>query len=134
MAEPFPHRGRTLILAILTAAAGVCLAIGPGDGVHHELHKLNLPVIGGCCCADATHSTCGWTDHFGHPWSGHRKVVATGRVLVVMGLAVGVLSVAARWLRRRVSAGACSACGYDLRGTLPFGIARCPECGRPAAI
>lgn len=25
---------------------------------------------------------------------------------------------------------ACSACGYDLRGTLAAGIERCPECGR----
>jgi hypothetical protein len=135
MAEGPAQRRATLAFAALLIAAGVGLAIGPGDTIHHEIHKLNLPLVGGCCCADATHSTCAWNDHYGHPWRSHRKVGATGVVLVVAGLGSGVISFArSQRARARLKAGACVGCGYDLSGTLPAGIALCPECGRPAAI
>jgi hypothetical protein len=59
---------------------------------------------------------------------------------LVLLSAGGVLSYAAvvssferRRRRRDPLARPCEACGYDLRGTIPAGIRRCPECGQPVS-
>jgi hypothetical protein len=50
-------------------------------------------------------------------------------LFVILPLAVGSCLVRRRRLARRLSAGRCIACGYDLRASPE----RCPECGRAAA-
>ena len=70
-----------------------------------------------------------------------RGVSLAQRVLLVTGLAglvvglpsmlVGTAHAILSWrARRRLGAGLCPGCGYDLRATPD----RCPECGRVAAV
>jgi hypothetical protein len=48
---------------------------------------------------------------------------------VVMGLGGAVGAAAVLLFGRRVKAGACVGCGYDLRGLTSASGGRCPECG-----
>ncbi len=50
----------------------------------------------------------------------------SGAALVIAGVFAAVTVYEARLLRRRLAAGLCPGCGYDLRASKD----RCPECGR----
>ena len=66
-----------------------------------------------------------------HEWRWHPLVCCSPALIaVVCGGATGPFWWRRRRLVRRVVAGRCPACGYDLRAT----PGRCPECGRAAAV
>jgi hypothetical protein len=51
---------------------GLLLVVGPTEPVHHQLHKWELkPYFVRCCCANAAHTECAWSDHFGKWWPYH---------------------------------------------------------------
>ena len=66
--------------------------VGPGQYLHHQLHKWSMPSFNECCCANEEHSECAWNDHFGHAWSAHRSIPVVGfYILIVSSLLFPVL-------------------------------------------
>ncbi|MBI5397743.1 MAG: hypothetical protein HZA91_20790 [Verrucomicrobia bacterium] len=87
-----------MITGFVGMAAGLLVMVGPGDVMHHQLHKWNIrPYFKRCCCANADHSKCAWNDHFGKSWSAHHPGISLAGFLVAAfsastaGLAWGLL-------------------------------------------
>lgn len=77
--------------AIGGLVAGMILVVGPTEPVHHQLHKWDIkPYFVVCCCANADHSYCAWSDHFGKWWPYHHPGFARLGLIVlgVSGLAL----------------------------------------------
>ena len=95
---------RIKIAAFVGLLVGLILVMGPTEPVHHQLHKWDLkPYFACCCCANADHSDCAWSDHFGKWWPHHHPGFARlGRlVIVVSGLAL----LGIQWRGRRARQG-----------------------------
>ncbi len=65
---------------------GLILVLGPTEPIHHQMHKWDLkPYFKCCCCANADHTECAWSDHFGKWWPLHHPGFARlGLVLLAM--------------------------------------------------
>lgn len=60
----------------VVAAGGMVVAlllvVGPTEPIHHQLHIWDVqPYFVACCCANAAHTVCAWSDHFGKWWPLH---------------------------------------------------------------
>ena len=87
-----------MVLGLWILGAGMLCAIGPGDRLHHELHKRGIGPFKPCCCRNADHTVCAWGDHFGGPWRAHHPRIAR---LGLPMIGCGVTALAACWLAGR---------------------------------
>ena len=114
----------------LTVLLGLLLALGPGETLHHQLHKWDIkPYFRECCCADPRHTRCAWGDHFGGPWRRHHPGISLfGFTVLGLTVVVGLTACVCRCLcKGLIPPGHCQDCGYDLTGNVS---GRCPECGK----
>lgn len=80
------------ISGFLAMGIGLAIMIGPGDALHHQLHKWDIkPYFVRCCCANADHTECAWTDHSGHRWAAHHRLSRAGFLLATCSAALAGL-------------------------------------------
>jgi hypothetical protein len=126
-------------LAITVALAGVYAGSIYYGLMYQNRSGVELEVMGGVCVFRWSNgSFAPFCTIQPHNW-GHRRAnfegALSGPVYVRFPLyapvaLAAVLATVLGWPRKRRTPGACSACGYDLRGLTPgpTGV-RCPECG-----
>ena len=84
---------------------GLIIWIGPGETIHHQLHKWDIrPYFYECCCVNEDHTECAWDDHFGKPWRYHHPGISrAGLFLLLISLvSLGISSYVLRKHRETV--------------------------------
>ena len=93
--------GMGLLIGLPGIALGLLVGVGPGERLHHDIHKKNIePYFRECCCANEDHTQCAWPEHFGKPWRDHHPGISRLGFMFAGG---SLIFTAACWATRKAT-------------------------------